>query len=109
MAIVIGNEIDNPSSNPEQDCISHHTNTIRKGMNPSVFTPQFLFKRIILCHTLLVEEGLGKYVLVRGCPRGVMVKLMDYRIVVSKFELPSRFQTNTLGKVISPLILPAMG
>ena len=45
------------------------------------------------------------------CPCSVMVKELDCRIVV--FELQSRydfhFRTNTLGKVMNPLILPAMG
>ena len=45
-----------------------------------------------------------------GCPRGV--KAMDYGILVSKFELQSRyyvhFQANTLGKDMNPLILPSM-
>ena len=49
----------------------------------------------------------------RGCPRGVMVKAMDYGIVVREFVLQSRyyvhFRTNTLGKGMNPLILPAMG
>ena len=49
----------------------------------------------------------------RGCPRGVMVKTMDCRIVVSKFVFQSRyyvhFRANTLGKDMNPLILPAMG
>ena len=49
----------------------------------------------------------------RGCPRGVMVKAMDCGIVVSEFELQSRyyvhFRANTLGKGMNPLILPAMG
>ncbi len=44
-----------------------------------------------------------------GCPRGVMVKA----IVVREFVLQSRyyvyFRTNTLGKGMNPLILPAMG
>ena len=48
-----------------------------------------------------------------GCPRGVMVKAMDCGIVVREFVLQSRyyvpFQANTLGKVMNPLILPAMG
>ena len=47
------------------------------------------------------------------CPRGVMVKAMDCGIVVSEFVLQSRyyvhFQTNTLGKGMNPLILPARG
>ena len=42
-----------------------------------------------------------------------MVKVMDYEIVVNEFVLQSRyyvhFQTNTLGKGMNPLILPAMG
>ena len=45
----------------------------------------------------------------RGCPRGVMVKTMDGGIVVSEFELQSRyyvhFRANTLGKDMNPLIL----
>ena len=49
----------------------------------------------------------------RGCPRGVMVKAMDYGIVVRKFVLQLRyyvhFRANTLGKGMNPLILPAMG
>ena len=50
---------------------------------------------------------------VGGCPRGVMVKTMDYGIVVREFVLQSRyyvhFRANTLGKGMNPLILPAMG
>ena len=49
----------------------------------------------------------------RGCPRGVMVKAMDCGIVVREFVLQSRyyihFRANTLGKVMNPLILLAMG
>ena len=49
----------------------------------------------------------------QGCPRGVMVKAMDCRIIVSEFVLKScyyvHFRANTLGKGIKPLILPAMG
>ena len=49
-----------------------------------------------------------------GCPRGVRVKMMDGGIVVSEFELKSRyyvhFRTNTLGKGMNPIILhPTMG
>ena len=47
-----------------------------------------------------------------GCPRGVMVKALDCRIVVREFVLQLRyyvnFPANTLGKGMSPLILPAM-
>ena len=47
------------------------------------------------------------------CPRGVMVKAMDCEIVVREFVLQSHyyvhFRTNTLGKGMNPLILPAMG
>ena len=42
-----------------------------------------------------------------------MVKAMDCGIVVSEFELQSRyfvhFRANTLGKGMNPIILPAMG
>ena len=50
-----------------------------------------------------------------GCPpRGVMVKAMNYGIVVREFVLQSRyyvhFRANALGKGMNPLILPlAMG
>ena len=48
-----------------------------------------------------------------GCPHGVMVKAMDYRIVVSEFVLQLRYyvhlRANTLGKGMNSLILPAMG
>ena len=47
------------------------------------------------------------------CPRGIMVKALDWGIVVSKFELKSgyfvNFRRNTLGKDMNSLILPAMG
>ena len=49
----------------------------------------------------------------KGCPHGVMVKVMDCGIVVREFVLQSRyyvhFRANTLGKCMNPLILPAMG
>ena len=42
-----------------------------------------------------------------------MVKALDGGIVISEFELQSRYyvnyQTNTIGKGMNPLILPAMG
>ena len=48
-----------------------------------------------------------------GCLRGVMIKSMYYGIVVSEFELQTRyyanFRTNTLRKVMNPLILSSMG
>ena len=47
------------------------------------------------------------------CPRAIMVKAMDSGIVVSEFELKSRYnihsRTNNFGKGMNPLILPAMG
>ena len=48
----------------------------------------------------------------RGYPRGKMVKAMDCGIVIHEFVLQSRyyvhFRTNTLGKGMNPVILPAM-
>ena len=47
-----------------------------------------------------------------GCPRGVMVKAMDCRIVESEFVLQLcyyvHFWANTVGKGMNPLILLAM-
>ena len=49
----------------------------------------------------------------QGCSRDVMVKAMDCGILVSELELQSRyyvhFRTNTRGKGMNPVILPAMG
>ena len=49
----------------------------------------------------------------KGGPRGVMVKAMDWEIVVSELVLQSRhyvhFRANTLGKGMNPRILPVMG
>ena len=56
---------------------------------------------------------LSKLVWSPSCHGGVMVKAMDCGIVVSEFVLQSRyyvhFRTNTLGKGMNPLILPAIG
>ena len=42
-----------------------------------------------------------------------MAKVLDYCLKVSEFKLQSHyyihFQINTLGKVLNPFILPAMG
>ena len=51
---------------------------------------------------------------IRGaCPCGVMVKAMDCEIIAREFELQSRyyvhFRANTLGRVMNPHILPAIG
>ena len=46
-------------------------------------------------------------------PCSVMVKSIECKILVSEFELQSRyyvhFQTHTIGKGMNPLMLPAMG
>ena len=48
-----------------------------------------------------------------GCLPGVVAKALDCRIVVSEFELQSRyyvhFLINALGKSMDFLILPGMG
>ena len=48
-----------------------------------------------------------------GCPYGVMVKVMDCRIVVSEFVLQSRyyvqFRGNNLGIGMNPRILLGVG
>ena len=66
---------------------------------------------LLLAHTYIsMFAYVLAFIFTRGCPRGVMVKAMDCGIVVSEFELQSRycvhFRTKTLGK---GTILPAMG
>ena len=62
---------------------------------------------------LLVSMSEFHTLTTRECPRGVRVKAMDCGIVVSEFVLQSRYyvhiRSNTLGKGMNPLILPAMG
>ncbi len=59
------------------------------------------------------EQNPWSETIVWGCPRGVMVKAMDCRSVVSEFVLHSRYyvpcRAKTLGKGMNPLIRPAMG
>ena len=49
---------------------------------------------------------------VEGCPRGIMVKALDYGIVIRELKIQSRyyvhFRTNILTKGKNPLILPLM-
>ena len=60
-----------------------------------------------------IDSSSRNFTAVGECPRGVIVKAMDYKIVVREFELQSPycvyFRTNTLDKDMNPLILPAMG
>ena len=62
--------------------------------------------------SLYETKNMPSYFVV-GCPRGVMVKVIDCGIVVSEFVLQLcyyvYFRANTLGKGMNPLILPAMG
>ena len=72
--------------------------------------PDSLFLSFPLAFCFLLWLSLS---LSGGCPRGVMVKVMDCGIVVSEFVFQSRyyvhFRANTLGKGMNPHILPAMG
>ena len=67
----------------------------------------------LLIQYLYIDSEELNSILLRGCPRGVMVKAMDCGIVVREFVLQSRyyvhFRANTLGKAMNPHILPAMG
>ena len=69
------------------------------------------FRLFLLNNILSIYYSILKAIV--GCPRGVMVKAMDSRIVVSEFVLQSlyfvHFRANTLGKGMNPLILQAMG
>ena len=63
------------------------------------------FIEILETHLILCKEKISSSI--NGCPRGVMVKVMDCGIVVSEFVLQSRyyvhFRANTLGKRMNPL------
>ena len=60
----------------------------------------------------LKSSDIRKILINRESPRGIMVETMDCGIVVNKFEIQSGcsvlFRTNTLGKCMNPLILPAI-
>ena len=72
---------------------------------------------------ILILKGFLKWAVIRtlflsveyvvGGPNSVMVIALNCRIVVSEVELKSsyyiHFRTNTLGKGMNPLVLPAMG
>ena len=68
-----------------------------------------LYTKLVIITVILTHNPNKR----RGCPGGVMVKEMDYRIVVSEFVFQScyyvHFRANTLGKGMNPLILPSMG
>ena len=86
------------------------TFTVSKVIDPGFFVWWHINLRgLFNAKCIHVEE----LVSTAGCPHGVMVKAMDCEIVVSEFKLQSRyyvhFRANTLGKVMNPLILPAMG
>ena len=78
-------------------------------VNLQVFLSQWQVKfRALKDQFMFISKGyLFK---IWGCPRGVMVKAMNCRIVVREFVLQSRyyvhFRANTLGKGMNPLILP---
>ena len=59
------------------------------------------------------NEQTIKYKVAGGCPRGIMVKVIDCGIIVREFVLQwcyyVHFRANTLGKGMNPIILPAMG
>ena len=67
---------------------------------------------MILLAFILLYRSVFEHFLYWGCPRSEIVKAMDCRMVVSEFELQSRyyvhFRVNSLGKGMNPLILPAM-
>ena len=69
--------------------------------------------KIVKLHDIRVKKLFSDRGKRGGGPRGVMVKTLDGRIVVSEFELQSRyyvrFLTKTLGKGMDHFILLAIG
>ena len=86
----------------EQGKSSHNMNWFKKGQRYGL---EKLYDRISENVQNIPQSH-------RGCPRGVMIKAMDCGIVVSDLVLQLRyyvhFRTNTLGKGMNPLFLPAM-
>ena len=96
-----------------------------KAMDCGIVVSEFVLQLCYYVHfrantrgkglNLLILPAMGYIVplLFWGCPHGVMVKAIDGEIVISEFEIKSRyyvhFRANTLGKGMNPLILPAMG
>ena len=77
------------------------------------FTNNSMKKEKKMLESILEEIYQDDSFFLGGCPCGVMVNAMDCWNVISKFDLQLRyyvhFRTNTLGKGMNPLILPAMG
>ena len=71
----------------------------------------FLFDYNFFAHSYIVSCKYRPYEnqQKKRCPHGVMVKAMDCGIVVLQSRYYVHFRTNTLGKGMNLLILPAMG
>ena len=82
-------------------------------MKPECSAIKGLFRlSILMAHQHLMAILCQILFIYTGCPRGVMVKVMDCEIVVNEFVPQSVITftfTNTLGKRMNPFILPAMG
>ena len=75
------------------------------------YSSTYIHINILICMNHIYEF---EHTLIHGgCTYGVIVKMLDFRIVASEFELQSRnyihFRTINQGKVINPLILQAKG
>ena len=105
--------IDKATSLEERKCWMQTSCTLLKTW-PRVVTRPW-WRGWVNTHT--IPSGFWKHFLYLlfhwGCPRGVMVKALDCRIIESEFKLQScyyvHFRKNTLGKSMNPLILSAMG
>ena len=67
---------------------------------------QRVYREIRMNCTIYVQNSQHK-----GCPHGVMVKLLVYGIIVSKSELQLHYYVHicTFGKGMNPFILLSMG
>ena len=93
------------------DYVKLGINSKQKGNGQNADSPHFLKKGNTETQKKTTAAYLLYLKLLRGCPRGVMVKAMDSGFVVSEFVLQSRYYVHfhTLGNGMNPLILPAMG
>ena len=91
-------------------CVSDRRNWVFHPQTNVTGHPIEFFKHVIL-HSTHLFSFIRRFI--SGCLCGVIVKAMDSGIIVSEFELQSRyyiyFRANTFGKGMNPLILPTMG
>ena len=102
--------VDRVSTKPRETRVQSEVESYQKLKQRYLIPPSLNtqhYKVRIKGKCINVGKGIVPYP-TRGCPHGVMFKVMDCRIVLqSRYYV--HFRANTLGKGMNPLILPDMG